>query len=185
MNTPPTPDTSPVYLRIALDIAKRISQGEIPEAAKIYGRSVMSSEYGVSPETIRRALKLLSDMNVIEVRHNSGAVVLSSESAKAYVERFDEYAGVQAMRKKLKKVLQEHMALTKQIHDLVNDISGMTVRVSSKNPFRNYEIDVPADSPVTGKTVQDLNFWQETGATIIAIRRKSQLNTLTWALYPS
>ena len=39
---------TPVYLRIALDIASRIARGEFKENSKIYGRSIMSSEYGVS-----------------------------------------------------------------------------------------------------------------------------------------
>ena len=45
------------YARIALDIAQRISRGELKENTRIYGRSIMASEYGVSPETIRRALR--------------------------------------------------------------------------------------------------------------------------------
>ena len=49
------------YLQIALDLATRIARGELAEGSRIYGRSVMASEYGVSPETIRRALRLLAD----------------------------------------------------------------------------------------------------------------------------
>ena len=45
------------YLQIALDLATRIAKGELPEGSRIYGRSVMASEYNVSPETIRRALR--------------------------------------------------------------------------------------------------------------------------------
>ena len=168
-------ESSPVYLQIALNIAKRIARGELPENSKIYGRSVLSSEYGVSPETIRRSISLLADMQVVEVREKSGTIVLSREKAQAYVERFDEYAGVQALRRQLRKALSEHSILTKQIHELATDISGMSVRMSNNNPFINYEIDVTPDSPVRGKTIKDLNFWQETGATIIAIRRKTQL----------
>ena len=52
------------YLQIALDIATRIARGELAEGSRIYGRSVMSSEYSVSPETIRRALRTI-------VRENS------------------------------------------------------------------------------------------------------------------
>ena len=42
------------YLQIALDLARRIVKGELPEGSRVYGRSVMASEYNVSPETIRR-----------------------------------------------------------------------------------------------------------------------------------
>jgi len=66
---------SPVYSQIALDIALRIARGELKENTKVYGRSVMSSEYGVSPETIRRAMKLLEDMKIVETKQNSGTII--------------------------------------------------------------------------------------------------------------
>ena len=47
------------YLHIARDLAARIAKGEFPEGGKLFGRSMLASEYGVSPETIRRALRLL------------------------------------------------------------------------------------------------------------------------------
>ena len=50
----------PQYQRIAYDIAVRVAAGEIPVRRKMSGRSLLASEYGVSPETIRRALKLLT-----------------------------------------------------------------------------------------------------------------------------
>lgn len=71
------------YLQIALDLATRIAKGELAEGSRIYGRSVMASEYNVSPETIRRALRLLADMKVVEVKPQSGAKVLSADSAAA------------------------------------------------------------------------------------------------------
>ena len=71
------------YLQIARDLAERIARGELPEGSRIYGRSVMASEYNVSPETIRRALRLLSDMKVVEVKPQSGAVVLSQQKTKS------------------------------------------------------------------------------------------------------
>lgn len=168
-------ETTPIYLGIALDIAKRISEGTLEEGEKLFGRSMLSSEYGVSPETIRRSLRLLSDMGVVDILHNSGSIVLSREKAIAYLARFEEFNGVQALRNKLKAALATHSALTKEIHDLVTDISRITVRVSAQNPFQNYEIDVPKNSPIIGKTLLELKMWQETGATVIAVKRKTRL----------
>ncbi|HPA11074.1 MAG TPA: GntR family transcriptional regulator, partial [Treponemataceae bacterium] len=150
--------TAPVYLQIALDVASRIERGELAEKSKLYGRSVMSSEYGVSPETIRRSLKLLSDMGVVDVQHNSGAVVLSREKASQYVARFSEYTDVKIRRKKLQKMMHEHIQQTRAMMDLVNEITGADDRVSRSNPFRNYEIDIPENSSVIGKTIGELQF---------------------------
>lgn len=162
---------SPAYAQIALDIALRITRGELKENTKVYGRSVMSSEYGVSPETIRRALKLLEDMNIVEIKQNSGAVIISSENARKYVERFGEQNHIRTIQKKLDTLVEEQEELNRQIIDATRTIVRLNERISKTNPFRNYEADVPSNSPVIGHTLAELKFWQETGATVIAVRR--------------
>ncbi len=165
----------PVYSQIALDIAMRISRGELKEKTKIYGRSVMSSEYGVSPETIRRALKLLADMGVVDIRHNSGTVILSSDKAKEYVARANASEEIRSGKTKLKELLVKQEEINRQILDAVREINRNSEKFSKTNPFRNYEIIIPPDSPTIGKTLGELRFWQKTGATIIAIRRRDKI----------
>ncbi len=80
--------TIPRYLKIAVDIAARIASGEILEGEKLKGRSVLSTEYNVSPETIRRAMSVLSDKKVVEVFLGSGIIVYSREKAVEFVRSF-------------------------------------------------------------------------------------------------
>jgi len=160
------------YLRIALDLADRIARGELPEGSRVYGRSVMASEYNVSPETIRRALRLLADMKVVEVKPQSGAVVLSADSARRYIENFQGDAGAHALRQKLKDLLLEEAELHRQIVGTASAlVKSQDSFASAHEPFPNYEVSVPRDSPVIGKSIGELKFWQSTGGTIIAIRR--------------
>ena len=70
------------YLLIARDLAARIAKGEFAEGGKLFGRSMLASEYRVSPETIRRALRLLADMKVVEIKAQSGAKILSIDNAQ-------------------------------------------------------------------------------------------------------
>ena len=70
------------YERIAIDIASRIAEGKIIEGQKLSGRTQLSSEYRVSPETIRKAMALLSDMSVVKVKEKSGVTVISADSAR-------------------------------------------------------------------------------------------------------
>ena len=165
----------PVYSQIALDIALRISREELKENTKIYGRSVMSSEYGVSPETIRRALKLLEDMGIVEVRKNSGVVILSVEKAKDFAQRFSEQNDTRLIERNLRKLLEQQHSLNEQISEMVSHLVRTNDKFSKSNPFQNYEIDIPADSPLIGKSLMELMFWHKTGATIIAIRRKDKV----------
>jgi K+/H+ antiporter YhaU regulatory subunit KhtT len=165
----------PIYSKIALDIATRIARGELKENTKIYGRSVMSSEYGVSPETIRRSVKLLADMEIVEVQHNSGIIVLSKEKAKKYIERFDTRTDIAALQNRLNSLLEEQKNLNEKIVDAIHTIVDMNERFSRTNPFQNYELQIPENSPIAGKTIEELKFWQKTGATIIAIRRGEKI----------
>ncbi|MGI6752242.1 MAG: TrkA C-terminal domain-containing protein [Anaerovoracaceae bacterium] len=165
----------PMYSQIALDIALRISRGDLKENTKIYGRSIMASEYGVSPETIRRAVKLLEDMKIVEVKQNSGVIILSAENAIKYVERFHSQNDVRTMRRQLKKLMDEQEALGKKIVELAGSIVRINEKFSESNPFVNYEIDVPSQSSLIGQTLGELKFWQQTAATVIAIRRDERI----------
>lgn len=160
------------YLQIALDLATRIAKGELAEGSRIYGRSVMASEYNVSPETIRRALRLLSDMKVVEVKPQSGAKVLSADSARRYIENFEEGADVHAMRAQLKSLLEEYDQLSRRLTETVTAlIKSRETFAAAGEPLPNYEVPVPKDSPLIGKSIGALKFWQSTGGTIVAIRR--------------
>lgn len=165
----------PIYLKIALDIASRIARGEFKENSKIYGRSVMSSEYGVSPETIRRSLKLLSDMNVVEVKQSSGAIVLSKKNAQEYINRFKGRENTQSLNEQLKKLVDEQNKLSKKIINISKMITRSSVKWSHSDPLKNFEVDISKDSPVVGKSIYELNFWHATGATIVAVRRGKEI----------
>ena len=160
------------YLQIALDIARRIAKGELPEGQRVYGRSVMASEYNVSPETIRRALRLLSDMKVVEVKPQSGVVVLSADSARRYIENFEESADVRALRQQLKDLLAEYADLSRRLSDTVTAlVKSRDTFAASGEPLPNDGVPVPEDAPLVGRSIGELKFWQSTGGTIVAIRR--------------
>lgn len=160
------------YLQIALDLATRIAKGDLQEGSRIYGRSVMASEYNVSPETIRRALRLLADMKVVEVKPQSGAVVLSADSARRYIQNFDEGADIKSLRAQMKSLLQQYSELNQKMTAVATAlIKSRDTFSSASEPFPNYEVPVPPDSPLIGKSIGALKFWQSTGGTIVAIRR--------------
>ena len=160
------------YLQIALDIAGRIANGNLPEGSRLYGRSVMASEYSVSPETIRRALRLLADMKVVEVRPQSGATVLSADNARRYIENFSEAADTRALREQLRGLLEQYTELNRKTAETVAAlIKSRETFAAAEESLPNYEVTVPPQSPVLGKSIGALKFWQSTGATIVAIRR--------------
>lgn len=166
---------APVYAQIALDIALRITRGEIEENTKLYGRSVLASQYGVSPETIRRAMKLLVDMKIVETHEGRGSVVLSKDKAKDYVNKFSEHNDIRAKQRRLKELLREHENLSRQINKAASSIVRINEHFTTTSPFTTYEEVIPETSPLIGKTLGEVHFWQQTRATVIAIRRDVQI----------
>jgi len=166
----------PYYLAIALDIASRIKNGEFDEGAKIYGRSIMASEYSTSPETIRRAIRLLADMKVVDVKPQSGAVVLSKDNARRYIKSFEEDSDTHDLYEQLHDLIKQYAVLNKKLADTVKElIKSRYTFAAAGGPIPNYEVKVENDSPLIGKNLEELKFWRSTGATIIAIRRGAKV----------
>ncbi|MCD7749091.1 MAG: GntR family transcriptional regulator [Oscillospiraceae bacterium] len=163
---------SPQYMQIASDIAARIARGDLQEGSLIYGRSVMASEYSVSPETIRRSLHLLADMKVVEIKHQTGVRIISADNARRFIANLSETSDVYKLRNQLQGLLAEYQSLNERISDTVTSLlRARETYAAAHDPLPNYEVPIPADSPVIGKSIGSLNFWQNTGATIIGIRR--------------
>ncbi len=161
------------YLRIAKDLAARIAQGEFPEGQRLLGRSMLASEYAVSPETIRRALRLLADMKVVEIKPQSGAVILSADSARRYIANFDSPTAPHALKKQFMELLEQYDLLHQQIISFARALIKSRAMVVEGEALPNYEITVPRGSPVIGKSLGELKYWQNTGGTVVAIRRKA------------
>ena len=165
-------DTLPQYIQIALSIARRIAGGDVPEGAKISGRSKLSSEYNVSPETIRKAVRLLGDMRVVDVREQSGVYVLSADNAKRYLHDFEPKLDVFNKRRHLTELLEQQSHISHQLADLCRSILDYAVLpVQADDTLPNYIFRIPEGWNGNGRNLGELHFWQATGATIVAIRR--------------
>lgn len=165
----------PVYSQIALDIAARIARGDLKEKAKISGRSLMASEYNVSPETIRRSFQLLVDMDIIEVLPNSGAIILSREKASNYIEKYNVGKDFRSLKNELKDLLNERDHINNQIIEIIDNIFDISERFRNINPLYTLEFEIPENSSIIGKTVNETNFWHNTGATIVAMKRVDKI----------
>jgi len=161
------------YLRIAADLAKRISSGELAEQQKLSGRSLLSGEYNVSPETIRRALKRLADMKVVMVKKNSGVYVFSADNAGRYLQEV--------------KGRQRERGASRQAEHLIDTIQKAGVQLATlvqqtideyeagQPVCPQYEYHIAKGALIAGHDLAQLHFWAQTGATVVAIRRHRHL----------
>ncbi|MGI6466462.1 MAG: TrkA C-terminal domain-containing protein [Sphaerochaetaceae bacterium] len=168
-------DSLAMYAKIALDIANRIANGEIEEGRRLSGRSLMASEYGVSPETIRRAFSLLEEIKAVEVLQNSGVVVKSKERALEYIKRHTDRDEVRAMLSRMHQLIEQNNKIERELFDITKTLIDSSERFAASNPFHTYEITVKKNSKAINKNLSELNFWHNTGATVIAIRREGSI----------
>ena len=168
MNHSPNP---PVYSQVAFDIASKIVSGEIKVGERFTGRSLMGSQYGVSSETIRRAMRHLSDMGIISIQNNVGSTVLSQKRAMEYVEQYQANRDLLALKDKLQRMVAQRDALNAEINATFLQISDLLERFRSSDRLRTYEFRIRPGSPSAGRTIGELRFRQLTGATIVAVHR--------------
>jgi K+/H+ antiporter YhaU regulatory subunit KhtT len=165
----------PRYLMIALDIAYRIEREELKEGQKLRGRSMLSSEYNVSPETIRRATTLLEDQGVLTIIDKSGIIIKNKEKATHFINQVSDKKGLQTLNQQMMEVIQARKVLDIQLEEYITELIDLSTKIKSTNHFINHEVVIPENSHLHEKTIGELSFWHHTNATIIGIERKNQL----------
>lgn len=161
----------PRYQKIAIDIANAIYKGHIEEGKKLHGRSTLAGKYNVSPETVRRAIKLLEDVDVVKSSKGSGITVISKENAFGYINKFQNIESVASHKKKLLKLIEQKKQIDHEIVQSIDKIIDYSGRLSNISSITPLEIDIPSHCKIIGKTIDEVKFWQHTGSTIIGIKR--------------
>lgn len=167
--------TEPIYKQIALDLAGRIYNGDMMVGEKISGRSTLASKYNVSPETVRKAIKLLEDMDVVCSNRGSGVNILSKEKAYDFIDRFHSMESVSSIKHDIYKMFEERNKIEKNIGEMIEQMVDYSNRLRYTNPLTPIEVDIPDASEILGKSISEAKFWQNTGATIIGVRRGKEL----------
>lgn len=166
---------SPRYQQIAADIAAKIVSGHYLPGEKIYARSSIASQYGVSSETARRAICVLADMKIVDSTKGSGVVITSLENARKFVRYYSNYQTVSDLKREMLNSIERQSREFDIMKQNVDALIDRTERFKATNPFIPFEITIDARTAYLGKTASDVNFWHNTSATIIAVRRGEEL----------
>src|SRR5690554_1299490 len=167
--------SSPKYQMIAADIAAKIVDGHYQIGEKIYARSSLASQYGVSSETARRAICVLSHLKIVESTKGSGVVIKSYENAIKYVKQYQNIRGLNKIKRDITNSVNRQKEEIKNIDNLLTTLIDSTDRYNSVNPFIPYQVKVTADATCLNKSIGDTSFWHNTSATIIAVERNKSM----------
>lgn len=163
------------YQEIANEIAHSVVLGEYHEGDKIHGRSTLAGRFNVSPETIRRAIAILQNAGVVEVKRGIGVIVNSKANADKFLRSYNQKNEIQSFMEELKLLLEKRREIDKQIDAILTKVTNYADRFISRwNDVE--EIEVIKGSEAEGKTLKELKVRELTGATVVGVVRNGNEN---------
>lgn len=165
----------PRYQQIAIRLAERIVQNELKVGQKISARSTLATTFGVSAETARKAISILSDLGIVEAIHGSGVVVVSRQKAQKYLAQYQEIESIQDLQADVLASVARQQAELANFSATLDKLVDQTQRFQTSNPLTPYEFELTAPSTKLGGTISEMNFWQNTGATLVGILHNDDL----------
>lgn len=163
----------PRYQQIAIEIASRIASEEYEIGEKIYARSSIASQYGVSPETARRAICVLCDLDIVTSEKGSGVTIKSYKNAIDFIKQFNERQTIDTIKRSLMQSVTRQKKEFEILDACLNDLIIASEHFKSMNPFMPFEIKISNKCMYKDKKIAEIQFWQHTGATVLAIKRNN------------
>lgn len=162
------------YHEVAIEVAKRIADGEYEVGERIKSRSTLASTFNVSPETTRKGLNILADLHIVTLKHGSGAIVLSKEKAIEFLENYEATHSIAIIKEKIRENIGQHLKGLENLSHLIDEFLRQSQSISRHYSLAPYEIIINKDTDHFGKTLDELNIWHQTGATVIAIENQGK-----------
>ncbi len=165
----------PKYAKIAADIASKIVEKKYLVGEKIYARSLLASQYAVSSETARRAIAVLQDLEIVEATKGSGVMIKSYEKAAQFVQQFLEVQSIQQIHIEMLDSIKRQKEELNYLQEVAERLVSRTERFRSVNPFVPFQMEILGHSPYISRSIGEINFWQNTSATIVGVKRGQDL----------
>lgn len=164
------------YLDIARDIGEKIINEYYKEGDILRGRSILASEYNVSPETIRKTMNILSKEKVVTVKRGVGIFINPKFNAESFISKIGRVDALKESESKVKKLLDEQKRLDDSLHEEVKKLLD-SYRFSRRETIEFLELNIPSDSWVINHSIGDIYFYNYTEATIVAVVRDDKTFT--------
>ncbi len=162
------------YHRVAVEIAHRIADGQFKEGERISSRSTLSVMFNVSPETARKAVAVLTDLGIMEMRHGSGVYVSSKKKAADFAGRYNEVRSIAELRSSMRESIANQQKELKRFSAILEELEKQTQKVDLAAAFSPFDIPITESCRFIGQSIGAMNLWHYTGATVVAIRRGSE-----------
>lgn len=173
----------PRYVKIAHDICSKILSGEFKEDDIIKGRSLLASTYNVSPETIRKAITILANEGIVEVKQGVGIFVDSVIKAKQYADKWDAQSTIDEQYNKVTTLIEEANKLNIKLQEALNAMID-NFKYQTNETINFQKATIPQGCWLNNKTIGEVYFWNYTEATIVAVVSNGNIQTSPGPDYP-
>lgn len=167
--------STPRYQQIAIEIATRIAGEEYRVGEKIYARSNIAGQYGVSPETARRAISVLCDLNIVSSEKGSGVTIKSHKNAVNFIKQYSKRQTIDTIKENILDSIDRQKKEMDILNRHLSDLIIASEHFRSMNPFMPFEVRITSKCIYLNKTISEIQFWQNTGATVLAIQRNDMM----------
>ena len=173
----------PRYVKIAHDICSKILSGEFKEGDIIKGRSLLASTYNVSPETIRKAITILANEGIVEMKQGVGIFVDSVIKAKQYADKWDAQSTIDEQYNKVTTLIEEANKLNIKLQEALNAMID-NFKYQTNETINFQKATIPQGCWLNNKTIGEVYFWNYTEATIVAVVSNGNIQTSPGPDYP-
>ncbi len=118
---------------------------------------------------------MLQDLEIVEATKGSGVMIKSYEKAAQFVQQFLEVQSIQQIHIEMLESMKRQKEELNFLQEITERLVGRTERFRSINPFVPFQIEVLEHSPYISHSIGEINFWQNTSATIVGIKRGQEL----------
>lgn len=167
--------STPRYQQIAIEIATRIAGEEYRVGEKIYARSNIAGQYGVSPETARRAISVLCDLNIVSSEKGSGVTIKSHKNAVNFIKQHSKRQTIDTIKENILDSIDRQQKEMDTLNRHLSDLIIASEHFRSMNPFMPFEVRITSKCIYLNKTISEIQFWQNTGATVLGIQRNDMM----------
>ena len=109
----------------------------------------------MSPETARKAINVLVDLGIMDVRHGSGAYIASKEKAQSFLDQYKDVQSIQEIRKDILESVERQQQELDNFSELLNVLVRQTKKVHNMSPFLPFELLLKEDAQHLEKSVHE------------------------------
>lgn len=117
----------------------------------------------------------MQDLEIVEATKGSGVIITSYENAAKFVQRLEGVQSIWELQSTLQQSINKQINELNTLKETTKELINRTNRFRNINPFIPSQLEITENCPFLKKNIGEINFWQNTRATIVGIRKGDDL----------